>query len=197
MTCLHYLVLLLILFEQPVDQGHGQLVIPTVKIMPSCSACPEVDRILRQIRSNITDVLNHLSEHDIHVVPECGDGLWYRVAYLDMTDPSQQCPGAWREYNTSGARTCGRPEGTSGCSTTFYPTNHSKQYSNVCGRIVGYQVGTPDGFTNNDRTGYMDGVSITHGEPHHHIWSYVADHSERSSDHAVGNCPCTAAHPHN
>ena len=59
----------------------------------------------------------------------------------------------------------------------------------MCGRVIGYQVGTPDGFTNNDRTGYMDGVSITHGESRHHIWSYVAGHSERSSHHAMGNCP--------
>ena len=29
---------------------------------------------------------------------------------------------------------------------------------------------------------YMDGISITHGEPqHHHIWSYVAGHSEKST----------------
>ena len=195
MTCLHYLVLLLILFEQPVDQGHGQLIIPPVNIVPSCGAHPGVDEILQQIRSNINDILN---EFDIQVVPECGYGLWYRVAYLNMTDPSQQCPGAWREYNTSGVRACSyrRPvSGSENCSATFYSID--QQYSKVCGRVIGYQVGTPDGFlqfhnvTNLSR-GYIDGVSITYGEPRHHIWNYVAGHSERNSDHTVGNCPCSS-----
>ena len=39
---------------------------------------------------------------NIIFIPECGDGLWYRVAYLNMTDPTQQCPLAWRLYNISG-----------------------------------------------------------------------------------------------
>ena len=196
MTCLHYLVPLLILFEQPVDQGHGQLVIPTVNIVPSCRACPEVDEILQQIRSNISDILN---EFDIQVVSECGDGLWYRVAYLNMTYPSQRCPGAWREYNTSGVRACGRPVSTAGsCPATSYSTN--QQYSMVCGKVIGYQVGTPDGFYQFNRhvsidQGYLDGVSITYGEPdHHHIWSYAAGHSENGlTRRSIGNCPCRSS----
>ena len=128
MTCLHYLVLLLILFEQPVDQGHGQLVIPPVNIVPGCGAHPGVDEILQQIRSNISDILN---ECDMQVVPECRDGLWYRVAYLNMTDPSQQCPGAWREYNTSGVRACGRPvSDDESCPATFYTID--RQYIVWC-----------------------------------------------------------------
>ena len=186
MTCLHYLVLLLILFEQPVDQGHGQLVIPTVNIVPSCGAHPGVDEILQQIRSNISDILN---EFDMQVVPECGGGLWYRVAYLNMTDPSQQCPSAWREY--TGVRACGRPVSSVGsCPTTLYPTNG--QYSRVCRRVIGYQVLTPDGFRNHDHAGYLDGISITHGESRHHIWSYVAGASENSFQHAYSNCPCAS-----
>ena len=44
----------------------------------------------------------------------CGAGQWHRIAFLNMTDPSQQCPSAWREYNTSGVRACGRPYSTEG-----------------------------------------------------------------------------------
>ena len=74
---------------------YGQMVMPPANIISSCRACPEaVHDILQQIRRNICDILN---EHDIHLVPECGDGLWYRVAYLNMTDPSQQCPPACLE----------------------------------------------------------------------------------------------------
>ena len=28
----------------------------------------------------------------------CGPGFWHQLVYLNMTDPSQQCPSAWREY---------------------------------------------------------------------------------------------------
>ena len=35
-------------------------------------------------------------------------GGWSRVAYLDMRDPTQQCPPAWREI-TDPVRMCGRP----------------------------------------------------------------------------------------
>ena len=52
----------------------------------------------------------------------CGPGEWKQVASLNMSDPSQQCPSAWREYNTNGVRACGRPVGTSGCWATTYST---------------------------------------------------------------------------
>ena len=44
----------------------------------------------------------------------CGPGRWYRVAGLNMSDPSEQCPSAWREYNASGVRACRRPTTSSG-----------------------------------------------------------------------------------
>ena len=51
---------------------------------------------------------------------QCGLGLWWRVAYLDMTDQTQQCPLTWREYNTSGVKACGRPANSTGsCAAEF------------------------------------------------------------------------------
>ena len=198
MSYLYYLVLLIILqcqiFKQATNQANGQLVVPLASNTPSYSrTCPgAVEEILQQIRSNILREVDNI--YNV-IVPECGDGLWYRVAYLNMIDPSQQCPPAWREYNTSGVRACGRPV-SNNCPSTLYPTN--QQYSRVCGRVIGYQVGTPDGFmpfhtmSATVDQGYMDGVSITHGEPQrHHIWSYVAGHSQENLFHRVGNCPCS------
>ena len=76
---------------------------------------------------------------------QCGAGLWWQVAYLNMTEPSQQCPSAWREYKTSGVRACGRPESSTGsCAAVIYFPN--RQYSRVCGRIIGYQVESTDAF---------------------------------------------------
>ncbi len=117
-----------------------------------------------------------------------------------MTNSSQQCPSAWREYDTSEARAYGRQFSTKGnCATTQYFAAH--QYSKVCGRVIGYQVASPDGFSsvknykqNELESRQVDGVSITHGAVHHHIWSYVAGVTQRSSSHTQYNCPCSPKH---
>jgi hypothetical protein len=132
---------------------------------------------------------------DVVLVSECGDGLWYSAARLDMTDPRQQCPTGWREYNVSSIRACGRPETEiSSCANIISYTTGS-QYSKVCGRVIGYQSITPDGFIVGDRTideNYVDGISITYGEnPRQHIWTYAAGVTEKSTDYRPNNCPCS------
>ena len=63
---------------------------------------------------NFKTVIN-LTLQDINIIIyECGPGLWYNIIHLNMSDSSQQCPSAWREYNTSGVRACGRPASSSG-----------------------------------------------------------------------------------
>ena len=133
----------------------------------------------------------------------CGSGRWYRVAHLNMSNSSQQCPSAWREYNnvTDGVRACGRPETSNGsCPATFYAT--SRQYSRVCGRVIGYQYGTPDAF-GLDAAGhmidsyYVYGVSVTHGTRRNHIWTLAAGLSEGGFSQQY-NCPCSNfSHPDN
>ena len=57
MNYLHDLVLLLVLFEQPVAHAPGLfLAVPMVNIMPSYKACPQTEEILHQIRRNICSV---------------------------------------------------------------------------------------------------------------------------------------------
>ena len=132
-------------------------------------------------------------------------GGWSRVAYLDMRDPMQQCPPAWREI-TDPVRTCGRTNesvptpGTQfsgGCSSAYFSA-YGISYSSVCGRIIGYQFGSPDAFAPYARSRftriedpYVDGVVISHGTEKQHIWTFVAELTEeRSSDNV---CPCTNA----
>ena len=69
-----------------------------------------------------------------------------RVADLDMTDPNQNCPAEFRLVTRTSAplRTCGRP-GPVGCVSTTFPT-YGVEYSHVCGRVIGYQDGTPGAF---------------------------------------------------
>ena len=158
-----------------------------------CPSLEEFENGLLAIRKQVKAILDKL------VIPECGDGLWYSVAYLNMTDPSQQCPPTWRLYNDSGVRACGRPV-TSGasCPATFYTTG--RQYSKVCGRVTGYQVATTDGFLAYRRNisssaddNYVDGISITHGNPRSHIWTFAAGGSEvnSTSSERGDNCPCS------
>ena len=118
-----------------------------------------------------------------------------RIANIDMTDPSQQCPDGF-STTTVPLRTCGRPDNFVGCVSTTFPV-HGIEYSHVCGRVIGYQLGTVNAFrpysVNNHNTiddYYVDGVSITHGQsPRQHIWTFAAALQESRSD--VGVCPCT------
>ena len=122
----------------------------------------------------------------------CGGvtGGWRRVAELDMTNSSHQCPSGLRQRADSNLRTCVRDSDSPGCSSVTF-SSATLEYSRVCGKIIGYQVGTTDAFGPNDiNTYYVDGVSLTHGTPRQHIWSFAAAHDEAGSC-AVCNCPCT------
>ena len=123
----------------------------------------------------------------------CGAGEWQQVASINMSDPTQQCPSAWREYNAGGISACGRQAASGGtCSANFYFA--ANEYTKVCGRLIGYQVGSPDGFIDDQNIDdiYMDGVSITQGmSSREHIWSYVAGVTESSLRHRPNNCPCS------
>ena len=129
----------------------------------------------------------------------CGGvtGGWRRVAELDMTNSSQQCPSALRQRNDSNIRTCGTDPNRD-CSSLTFPTD-SLSYLKVCGKIRAYQVGTTDSFgdgiiisrsrSNDIDTNYLDGVSLTHGSPRQHIWSFAAAPNEVDTPPLL-NCPC-------
>ena len=75
----------------------------------------------------------------------------------------------------------------------------------MCGKIIGYQQRTPDGFApyyysnralTIDQT-YVDGISLTHGKnPRKHIWTFAAALHEITSPYPEGLCPCTNIHNH-
>lgn len=119
---------------------------------------------------------------------------WRRVAYLNMSDPSQQCPSVWQEV-TNPHRVCRRTSISTGeipsCDGVTYTTG-SEQYNRVCGRIIGYQLGIPYAF-NPYRGGssidsvYVVGVSVTHGSPRQHIWTFAGGFDEQDTSRS---CPC-------
>lgn len=161
--------------------------------------CPSTDRhsTFQIIRNNITaSIILSL------IKKQCGPGLWFRAAYLNMSDPSQSCPANWREYNTNGTRACGRADAqnSSGCSSAWYHT-YRGQYSKICGRVIGYQVLSPDAFalyrdapnrSPNLNDAYVDGVSVTYGTPRTHVWTFAAGLTEGTTGFPQADCPCSA-----
>ena len=121
----------------------------------------------------------------------CGqDGGWTRIAYLDMSDSSQNCPSGLQELITGGIRVCRRQGNSAGCKSNIFQTN-GISYSQICGKVVGYQKGTPDAIftrSNNINGVYIDGVSITRGSPRQHVWSYIAGF--KSDFNSLSTCPC-------
>ena len=125
---------------------------------------------------------------------------WRRVAHIDMTDSTAQCPSGLRvvSNSTTNQRACGRSV-SSGCSSVTFPIGEN--YTHVCGRVRGYQYYTPNAFdpspgkTINDV--YIDGISITHGSPRRHLWSYAANCYEQYRGSGNYICPCARPDPGN
>ena len=118
-----------------------------------------------------------------------------RIVSLNMTTHGSTCP--------SGLKTLHHPQPLCamnihgpGCSSAVFPVQ-GVQYSRVCGKIIGHQQKTPDAFhayqhgrqTTIDSY-YVDGISLTHGSPRKHIWTFAAAVHEHNS--LWSNvCPCT------
>ena len=128
----------------------------------------------------------------------CGGvtGGWMKVAELDMTNIAHQCPGSLTDRTEGGKRLCVREVSEAGCSSAYYQTEGIK-YSEVCGKVIGYQEGSPNAayayrFTNRSIDGpYIDGVSLTHGSSRQHIWSFLNALQRAQEGYDGSACPCT------
>ena len=174
--------------------------------LPGIGICPTTQELRKTIQQDIDLFINNsilprfLTNHGSC---NCGGYGWRKIAFLNMSDPTQTCPTAW-ELFSSPKRSCGRPStaGREECySATF--TTQGIPYSQVCGRIIRYQFGEPQAFwlNNNERpqtinAPYVDGASLTYGNPRQHIWTFAAALDERlSSGLYDSRCPCTDRRP--
>ena len=124
----------------------------------------------------------------------CGNvtGGWVKVAELDMTVPTHQCPSSLSNRTEDGKRLCARNVDAAGCSSVDYPTQ-GISFSEVCGKVIGYQYGSTDGAAGlyggkSIDDAYIDGVSLTHGSPRQHIWTFVSALDEGTNPDVT--CPC-------
>ena len=149
----------------------------------NCSLQQDNMNILRRSAQNILN--------EIYTRPcSCGGAGWTRVAYFDMSDPTQTCPSNWT-LNTSPVRGRERTSSSSlTCDSVFYPVN-GLSYSRVCGMASAYHKGEANGFgAVNVINDPVSGLSVTHGQAgsRQHVWTFVVaenDVQPTSND----NCP--------
>ncbi|XP_019861578.1 PREDICTED: uncharacterized protein LOC109590048 [Amphimedon queenslandica] len=117
----------------------------------------------------------------------CGqEGGWTRIAYLNANG---SCPSGFEALVNGEIRVCRREGNSAGCRSNIFQM-HGISYSQICGKVVGYQKGTTDGVNthiNDINSAYIDGVSITRGSPRQHVWSYIAGFS---ANYHLSACPC-------
>ena len=122
----------------------------------------------------------------------CSSKGWTRVAHVNMSN-TKSCPGNLR-FIASPIQTCGGPT-TKGCASANFST-HGISYSQVCGRLRGYQVGTPDAFgpyANDPEKPdlVIDGVLLSHGKAQKYIWAYATGNQKILASSQNMCCPCT------
>ena len=123
-----------------------------------------------------------------------GEGGWRRAVFLNMTDNNTNCPSDW-ELIELPRRTCGQVSSRDlTCDSAFFPVSGG-QYTRVCGMIRAYQNGHADAYDDREvatiNGAYVSGVSLTHGNPRQHIWTFAAGSSETEST-RDDSCPCDA-----
>lgn len=115
---------------------------------------------------------------------------WERVMSLDLANRNRRCPSEnlrLIQPPEAAIRYCVKSTNVDGCSGFVIPVG-TDQISRVFGRVQGIQIGTVDGLNNNRmlNEAYLDGVSITVGQPREHVWSFIAYTTESSP-----GCPCS------
>ena len=153
-----------------------------------------VNSTLSELEGKVTSLSAVVTEHGAglqcleSLLAPCGicSPNWRRVAYIDTTQGPGQCPSGLVEHvkSATNQRACGRSTDR-GCSSVTYPAGGS--YTNICGRVRGYQFYSANAFEGNSiNAPYVDGISITRGNPRQHVWTYAAYYFEGSS-----TCPCS------
>ena len=123
-----------------------------------------------------------------------------RIAYIN-TNLTDECPPKMRleKNTTTGQKACGVNESAHGCPVVLRFTVN-QNYSNICGRIRGYQFGAVEAFKyskgkTSPRQSYADGFQILQGNSFNHIWTYTIGISEKASYGQSQICPRDRSDP--
>ena len=125
----------------------------------------------------------------------CGVAGVMRVAFLNMTDTTVNCPYPLTQVTQSGKRMCVSSTSLTQFSTVEFGA-YRIDYNYVCGRAVGYAKYSSHAFFYSSDTyasieqPYVSGLSITcriRGQ-RNHIWSFAVGYQASSGN--TRNCPC-------
>ena len=168
----------------------------TLGILQPAKSCEDIFQADRTCVSGYYLVLQGSSPTLIYCeAPRSLCGLrrnWRLVTYINIDQQGAVCPPQLTQvHNTATSqRACGRRVDSS-CSSITYHTG-SKNYTDVCGRVRGYQFGQMNAFgpAYYKEQGiddlYVDGISITTGSPRRHLWTYAVRMNEATG----AFCPC-------
>ena len=184
-------LIILLLFTLALADDHIDTTFGTTEANPA-SSCAEIYELNSASRGIIGQyyikTCNGVQKVICNMKLKCGDleGGWMQVVDVDM-NRDENCPGT-RQNITTPRRLCQGND--AGCSSAHFYMNEIS-YEHVCGQIVGYQKGTPDGFRSMSSLDsvYVEGVSITTGSPRKHVWTYAVGLSD-DHNYPSDNCPC-------
>ena len=170
----------------------------------SCADIYQINKAARGMSRNYwVNTTTGIQEVYCDMELNCGGykGGWMRIVDFDITR-GDKCPGEWRNITTPDDNTlyppipvCRSLLSDAGCYSTNYSINGVK-YSKVCGKVRGYHKGTTEALNEvvgvHDIDGpYVDGISITLGQPRKHVWTYAMGYSD-DGDFPDFNCPCAS-----
>ena len=189
--------------EQVCSSACSSLGMLTTNPGRSCNDIYQINKASRGVSGNYwieTSTGAHQVYCDMELECDGHKGGWMRIADLD-TSRGDECPTEWRKITTPSNPThpsidvCQSTTGNVGCFPVIFST-YSANYTKVCGMARGYQRGTTDAFgiaftTKSINSPYVDGVSITLGNPRKHVWTYAIGISDEGTLGTL-HCPCAA-----
>ena len=135
-----------------------------------------------------------IADDAANIIPTCAGigGGWRRIALVNIS-AGDDCPGEWMKASQRSVSFCRVASNDKDiCSSAKFSTNEIT-YQRVCGMARGYQKGNTHAFATSKKTidgSYVAGLSLTHGNPREHIWTFASGLSEQCTTKAINNCPC-------
>ena len=144
----------------------------------SCNDIYQINKASRGVSHNYW-INTTTGVHEVYcdMELECGGhkGGWMRIADLNTTR-GDICPSEWITLTQPLVCVASINNVNGGCFSAVFSTL-SIPYSKICGMAVGYQRSQTDGFAATNFPSrsingpYVDGVSITYGNPRKHVWT--------------------------
>lgn len=168
----------------------------------SCPSPDDMTRVLDQLERDLDRIIEEqLPNLQRFMVPlSCPGTGWMQLVDFNLeSDGNASCPGSWTKSVQDMIPHC-RISESSDCASAFFSLPSSVQYSEVCGRIKGYQIGPTsaffrelEGISAGIESSYLDGVSLTHGQPRTHIWSFATGFTAWQGRKESYKCPCSSS----